>query len=108
MVKSRRGRSKNRESGKSESRKNMNLKSKTVLVTGSTDGVGRLVAHRLADQGARVLSMGGTGSEASNWSTISPRPATARQPSSSQIFHRSPRCVVSPALLAKNVNGSTF
>src|ERR1700730_16930234 len=33
----------------------MNIENKTVLVTGSTDGVGRLVARRLADQGARVL-----------------------------------------------------
>jgi NAD(P)-dependent dehydrogenase (short-subunit alcohol dehydrogenase family) len=31
---------------------------KIVLVTGSTDGVGRLVARRLADQGARVLIHG--------------------------------------------------
>ena len=36
----------------------MNLKGKIVLVTGSTDGVGRLVARRLADQGARVLIHG--------------------------------------------------
>jgi NAD(P)-dependent dehydrogenase (short-subunit alcohol dehydrogenase family) len=35
----------------------MNVDSKTVLVTGSTDGVGRLVAIRLA-QGARVLIHG--------------------------------------------------
>jgi NAD(P)-dependent dehydrogenase (short-subunit alcohol dehydrogenase family) len=33
----------------------MNIENNTVLVTGSTDGVGRLVARRLADQGARVL-----------------------------------------------------
>jgi NAD(P)-dependent dehydrogenase (short-subunit alcohol dehydrogenase family) len=36
----------------------MTIDSKTVLVTGSTDGVGRLVALRLADQGARVLVHG--------------------------------------------------
>ena len=36
----------------------MNLEGKTVLVTGSTDGVGRLVARRLADLGARVLVHG--------------------------------------------------
>ena len=37
---------------------NRNLEGKTVLVTGSTDGVGRLVARRLAGQGARVLVHG--------------------------------------------------
>ena len=36
----------------------MNTDSKTVLVTGSTDGVGRVLALRLADQGARVLIHG--------------------------------------------------
>src|SRR5512133_1725634 len=36
----------------------MSSKNNTVLVTGSTDGVGRLVARRLADQGARVLIHG--------------------------------------------------
>jgi NAD(P)-dependent dehydrogenase (short-subunit alcohol dehydrogenase family) len=36
----------------------MNLEGKIALVTGSTDGVGRLVARRLADQGARVLIHG--------------------------------------------------
>jgi len=33
-------------------------KGKVVLITGSTDGVGRLVARRLADQGARILIHG--------------------------------------------------
>jgi NAD(P)-dependent dehydrogenase (short-subunit alcohol dehydrogenase family) len=36
----------------------MDLKDKTVLITGSTDGVGRLVAGRLASQGARILIHG--------------------------------------------------
>jgi NAD(P)-dependent dehydrogenase (short-subunit alcohol dehydrogenase family) len=36
----------------------MKLKDKTVLITGSTDGVGRLVARRLSDQDARVLIHG--------------------------------------------------
>jgi len=36
----------------------MNMKGKTVLITGSTDGVGRYVAGELAKQGAHVLIHG--------------------------------------------------
>jgi NAD(P)-dependent dehydrogenase (short-subunit alcohol dehydrogenase family) len=36
----------------------MNMNGKTVLITGSTDGVGRYVARELAAQGARVLIHG--------------------------------------------------
>jgi len=36
----------------------MDLEDKTVLITGSTDGVGRVVARRLAESGARVLIHG--------------------------------------------------
>jgi NAD(P)-dependent dehydrogenase (short-subunit alcohol dehydrogenase family) len=36
----------------------MNLDGKTILITGSTDGVGRLVALRLAEAGAEVLVHG--------------------------------------------------
>jgi len=36
----------------------MNMETKTVLVTGSTDGVGRYVAARLASAGAKVLIHG--------------------------------------------------
>jgi NAD(P)-dependent dehydrogenase (short-subunit alcohol dehydrogenase family) len=34
------------------------LSGKTALITGSTDGVGRLVAKRLGEAGARVLVHG--------------------------------------------------
>jgi NAD(P)-dependent dehydrogenase (short-subunit alcohol dehydrogenase family) len=36
----------------------MDVKGKTILVTGSTDGVGKLVARQLAEAGARVLLHG--------------------------------------------------
>ncbi len=36
----------------------MNVKGKTILVTGSTDGVGRTVAERLCAEGARVIVHG--------------------------------------------------
>ena len=36
----------------------MNMNGKTVLVTGSTDGVGRYVAAKLAGAGAKVLIHG--------------------------------------------------
>ena len=39
----------------------MNMDGKTVLVTGSTDGVGRYVATKLAAAGARVLIHGRDG-----------------------------------------------
>src|SRR5215467_1610105 len=38
--------------------KDLNLKTKTILVTGSTDGVGRHVAVALGAAGARVLIHG--------------------------------------------------
>lgn len=36
----------------------MKMNGKTILVTGSTDGVGRYVARRLAEAGAKVLIHG--------------------------------------------------
>src|SRR5882724_5827788 len=43
---------------RSERRHAMDMKGKTVLITGSTDGVGRYVATQLAGQGAKVLIHG--------------------------------------------------
>jgi len=42
----------------------MNMSGKTVLITGSTDGVGRYVAKRLAAEGANVLIHGRDGERA--------------------------------------------
>ena len=42
----------------------MKLNEKTVLITGSTDGVGRYVATRLAAAGAQVLIHGRDGKRA--------------------------------------------
>ena len=42
----------------------MNMSGKTVLITGSTDGVGRYVAGELAKQGAKVLIHGRDASRA--------------------------------------------
>jgi NAD(P)-dependent dehydrogenase (short-subunit alcohol dehydrogenase family) len=39
----------------------VDIAGKTVLITGSTDGVGKVVAFRLADAGARVLLHGRSG-----------------------------------------------
>jgi NAD(P)-dependent dehydrogenase (short-subunit alcohol dehydrogenase family) len=36
----------------------MNLEGRTILVTGSTDGVGRVVAQKLADSGAHIIVHG--------------------------------------------------
>jgi NAD(P)-dependent dehydrogenase (short-subunit alcohol dehydrogenase family) len=44
----------------------MDMRGKTVLITGSTDGVGRYVASRLAAEGARVLIHGRDTSRAQN------------------------------------------
>ena len=42
----------------------MNIAGKTVLITGSTDGVGRYVATQLAADGAKVLIHGRDASRA--------------------------------------------
>ena len=83
----------------------MNIENKTLLVTGSTDGVGRLVARRLADQGARVLIHGRDrtrGEQLRNEIRAANRGSAAFYP---QIFPRSRRCVASPTPSARTMTG---
>ena len=68
---------------------------KTALVTGSTDGVGRLVARKLGHAGARVLVHAVMRREALASSPTS-RLAAARRISSRPTSRHSPRCVASP------------
>ena len=55
----------------------MKLDGKVALITGSTDGVGRVVAQGLAAAGARILIQAATPKEANVWSPRSERPAAA-------------------------------
>jgi NAD(P)-dependent dehydrogenase (short-subunit alcohol dehydrogenase family) len=71
------------------------LSGKTALVTGSTDGVGRLVARKLGQAGARVLVHGRDAKRALASSPTS-RPAAAQQISLRPTSPRLPRCVASP------------
>src|SRR2546429_7338531 len=86
----------------------MNIENKTVLVTGSTDGVGRLVARRLADQGARVLIHGRDrtrGERLLKEIRAAHRGSAAFLPAD---FPRSQRCVALPTPCARHVTDSTF
>lgn len=71
-----------------------------ALITGSTDGVGRVVAKRLADSGWRVLVHGrDRGRGEALVADISP---PAEPPSFCRpTFPPSPRCGVSPTLSRK-------
>ena len=69
----------------------MKLAGKTVLITGSTDGVGRVVAKRLAAEGARVLVHGRNLERGESiLAEITPK-ATLTRISSKPISLRSPR-----------------
>ena len=82
------------------------LSGKTALVTGSTDGVGRLVARKLGQAGARVLVHGRDGREALASSPRS-RPVAVRLISLRPTSRHSPRCVVSPTQPRRRWIGST-
>ena len=83
------------------------LTGKTVLVTGSTDGVGRLVARRLGEAGARVLVHGRDAAEAPELLPRS-KEREARRPSSGPIWRAWPRCAVSLTQYRTRPIGSTF
>ena len=57
----------------------MNMAGKTVLITGSTDGVGRYVAAKLAAAGAKVLIHGRDARGPKRSSTRSTRQGTRRR-----------------------------
>jgi len=72
---------------------------KTALITGSTDGVGRVVAKRLADGGWRVLVHGrdrGRGE-----ALVAEIKAAGGTADCRLTFPPSPRCGVSPTLSRK-------
>ena len=70
--------------------------SKTALITGATDGVGRVVARRLAKDGWRVL-VHGRSAERGQSLVQGDREARAARPRSSRpTSPRSPRCARSP------------
>ncbi len=82
------------------------LSGKTALVTGSTDGVGRLVARRLAEAGARVLVHGRNAERGEALVAEIERPA-ARRSSCRPISARSPRCADSPIWSGRRPTAST-
>ena len=87
----------------------MSIADKTVLVTGATDGVGRLVALELARAGARVLLHGRSAEKAPPCSPRStPQPAATGSNFYAPISPRSPRCASSPRRCGARPIGSTY
>ena len=63
------------------------LSGKTALVTGSTDGVGRLVARKLGQAGARVLVHGRDAERGARVvADIARRPTPSVEPVTSAVF----------------------
>ena len=79
------------------------LSGKTALVTGSTDGVGRLVARKLGQAGARVLVHG---RDAERGARVV-ADIEARRISLRPTSRRSPRCIASPTRPRQRWSGST-
>jgi NAD(P)-dependent dehydrogenase (short-subunit alcohol dehydrogenase family) len=80
------------------------LSGKTALVTGSTDGVGRLVARKLGQAGARVLVHG---RDAERGARLVADIEAARRISLRPTSRHSPRCVASPTRPRRRWIGST-
>ena len=81
------------------------LSGKTALVTGSTDGVGRLVARKLGQAGARVL-VHGRDAERGARVVARSRPAAEWRRSLPPTSRRSMRCVALPAPYRRRWVGS--
>jgi NAD(P)-dependent dehydrogenase (short-subunit alcohol dehydrogenase family) len=82
----------------------MDMTGKTVLITGSTDGVGRYVASELAREGAQVLIHG---RDASRAKTLIDEVARGGQPSIRRICPRLQAHGSSRALSPPTTSGST-
>ena len=82
------------------------LNGKTALVTGSTDGVGRLVAKRLGEAGARVL-VHGRNRERGERLVAEIKEAVAPRNFWRRISPPWSRCVDLPRLSSKGRIGST-
>lgn len=85
----------------------MELKNKTVLVTGSTGGVGRVVAERLGAAGARVL-VHGRDQLAPRRQSLPSKPRAATPNCCLRIFRHSPKCAALPAPCGQEPTGSTY
>jgi NAD(P)-dependent dehydrogenase (short-subunit alcohol dehydrogenase family) len=85
----------------------MKMDGKTVLITGSTDGVGRYVAATLAAAGAKVLIHGRDRARAKNLADEIRRQGHTEPTFYPRICHRWPEPGNSPKRFSPTMGGST-
>ena len=82
------------------------LNGKTALITGSTDGVGRMVAERLGADGWRILVHGRDRGRGERWSPRSSDAGGAAEFLQADLS-RSPKCGGWPMRYRRRPSGST-